>query len=142
MARNRYDIDETLEEQFDFRKLGRALVYVKPYTKKMLLALVLDWLLPAMVLDWLPLALAPVGLSLAAGLTLTLVAPNSLNVNLGAPLAITPAPPVEPLRPNAPLPPPREPASRPESLKFCLYFSLASMASLISASTVARGREY
>lgn len=42
MARNKYDIDETLEEQFDFRKLGRALVYVKPYTKKMLLALVLS----------------------------------------------------------------------------------------------------
>lgn len=42
MARNKYDIDETLEEQFDFRKLGRALVYVKPYTKKILLALVLS----------------------------------------------------------------------------------------------------
>ena len=36
MARNKYDIDETLEQSFDFSKLGRALVYVKPYAKKML----------------------------------------------------------------------------------------------------------
>ena len=41
MARNKYDIDETLEQSFDFSKLGRALVYVKPYAKKMLFVLLL-----------------------------------------------------------------------------------------------------
>ena len=41
MSRNKYDIDETLERSFDFSKLGRALVYVKPYTSKMLFVLFL-----------------------------------------------------------------------------------------------------
>lgn len=41
MARNKYDIDEELDRSFDFSKLGRALVYVKPYTKKMLFVLFL-----------------------------------------------------------------------------------------------------
>ncbi len=39
MARNKYDVDETLEQHFDFKKLKRALIYVKPYTKLMILAL-------------------------------------------------------------------------------------------------------
>lgn len=41
MQRNKYDIDETLEQSFDFSKLGRALVYVKPYAPKMLVVLLL-----------------------------------------------------------------------------------------------------
>ena len=41
MQRNKYDIDETLDQSFDFSKLGRALVYVKPYASKMLFVLVL-----------------------------------------------------------------------------------------------------
>ncbi len=35
MARNKYDIDEELDRSFDFSKLGRALVYVKPYAPRM-----------------------------------------------------------------------------------------------------------
>lgn len=42
MARNKFDVDETLETPFDFRHLKRALVYVKKYQKKMILALSLS----------------------------------------------------------------------------------------------------
>lgn len=42
MARNKFDVDETLETPFDFRHLKRALVYVKKYRKKMILALALS----------------------------------------------------------------------------------------------------
>lgn len=41
MQRNKYDIDEALEQSFDFTKLGRALVYVKPYAPRMLVVLIL-----------------------------------------------------------------------------------------------------
>ena len=41
MQRNKYDIDESLEQSFDFSKLGRALVYVKPYAPRMLIVLLL-----------------------------------------------------------------------------------------------------
>ena len=41
MSRNRYDIDETLEKKMDFSKLGRIGKYIKPYTARMVLALVL-----------------------------------------------------------------------------------------------------
>ncbi len=37
-SRNKYDIDEELEKGFDFSKLKRAIVYIKPYAKLMLLA--------------------------------------------------------------------------------------------------------
>lgn len=40
--RNKYDVDEALEKGFDFSKLKRSVVYVKPYAKLMLLALVLS----------------------------------------------------------------------------------------------------
>lgn len=42
MARNKFDVDENLETPFDFRHLKRALVYVKKYRKKMILALSLS----------------------------------------------------------------------------------------------------
>lgn len=42
MARNKFDVDETLETPFDFRHLKRALVYVKKYREKMILALSLS----------------------------------------------------------------------------------------------------
>lgn len=42
MARNKFDVDETLETPFDFRHLKRALVYVKKYRKKMIRALSLS----------------------------------------------------------------------------------------------------
>lgn len=42
MARNKFDVDETLETPFDIRHLKRALVYVKKYRKKMILALSLS----------------------------------------------------------------------------------------------------
>ncbi|MFG6392695.1 MAG: ABC transporter ATP-binding protein/permease [Lachnospiraceae bacterium] len=35
MARNRYDIDETLEDQFDIKQIKRLAGYIKPYKKKM-----------------------------------------------------------------------------------------------------------
>lgn len=42
MARNRYDIDETLETPFDLSHLKRSLDYAKKHWKKMLLALILS----------------------------------------------------------------------------------------------------
>ena len=42
MARNKFDVDETLETPFDIKHLKRALVYVKKYRKKMILALSLS----------------------------------------------------------------------------------------------------
>ena len=42
--RNKYDVDESLEQGFDFSKLKRSIVYVKPYAKLMLLALGLSML--------------------------------------------------------------------------------------------------
>lgn len=41
MARNRYDIDETLEDKFDINQLKRLAGYIKPYKKKMALVLFL-----------------------------------------------------------------------------------------------------
>ena len=41
MARNKYDVDETLEDKFDVKQLKRLVVYVKPYTKQLALALFL-----------------------------------------------------------------------------------------------------
>ncbi len=40
--RNKYDVDEELEKGFDFSKLKRSVIYVKPYAKLMLLALFLS----------------------------------------------------------------------------------------------------
>lgn len=42
MARNKYDVDEVLETPFDFTHLKRAMVYIKKYKGKMILALVLS----------------------------------------------------------------------------------------------------
>lgn len=42
MARNKFDVDENLETPFDIGHLKRALVYVKKYRKKMILALSLS----------------------------------------------------------------------------------------------------
>lgn len=42
MARNKFDVDETLETPFDIRHLKRALVYVRKYRKQMILALSLS----------------------------------------------------------------------------------------------------
>ena len=44
MARNKYDIDESIEKEFDFKKLKRAAVYMKPYLKLMVLALLVSFL--------------------------------------------------------------------------------------------------
>lgn len=42
MARNKFDVDETLETPFDFSHFKRAMVYVKRYKWKMILALTLS----------------------------------------------------------------------------------------------------
>ncbi|MBP3336747.1 MAG: ABC transporter ATP-binding protein [Ruminiclostridium sp.] len=42
MARNKFDVDETLETPFDFSHFKRAMVYVKRYKWKMILALMLS----------------------------------------------------------------------------------------------------
>lgn len=42
MARNKYDIDETLETPFNFAHFKRALVYVKKYRARIILALTLS----------------------------------------------------------------------------------------------------
>lgn len=44
MARNRFDVDERLESPFNIKHLMRSGVYMKPYTKKMIFALVLSLL--------------------------------------------------------------------------------------------------
>ena len=41
MARNKYDVDEIIEEQFDVHQLLRLGKYVAPHKKKMFLAAVL-----------------------------------------------------------------------------------------------------
>ena len=41
MARNKYDIDETLETEFNLSHLKRLGGYIKPYRKDMLLTIVL-----------------------------------------------------------------------------------------------------
>ncbi|MDE6387691.1 MAG: ABC transporter ATP-binding protein/permease [Lachnospiraceae bacterium] len=41
MARNKYDIDEMIEESYDIKQLGRMLKYVKPYRGQLALALFL-----------------------------------------------------------------------------------------------------
>ena len=42
MARNKFDIDETLESPFSFSHLKRAMKYVRRHAFKMILALVLS----------------------------------------------------------------------------------------------------
>lgn len=41
MARNKYDIDETLQTEFDFSQLKRLAAYIKPYRKDMVVAVFL-----------------------------------------------------------------------------------------------------
>lgn len=41
LARNRYDIDEILEDQFDIKQIKRLAGYIKPYKKKMAIVLFL-----------------------------------------------------------------------------------------------------
>ena len=41
MARNRYDMDEVLEDSFDVKQLKRLAGYIRPYTKRMVLVVVL-----------------------------------------------------------------------------------------------------
>ena len=41
MARNKYDVDEVLEDKFDLNQLKRLSHYVKPYAGQMALALFL-----------------------------------------------------------------------------------------------------
>ena len=41
MARNRYDVDENLEESFDFNQVKRLLSYIKPYRREMGLVILL-----------------------------------------------------------------------------------------------------
>ena len=48
MARNRYDVDESLEEKYDFKKLGRLGKYVKPHMKTMVGVIILMLLTAAL----------------------------------------------------------------------------------------------
>ena len=41
MARNKYDIDEVMEDKFDFSQLKRVFQYVKPYRGQLAFALFL-----------------------------------------------------------------------------------------------------
>ena len=52
MARNTYSQDETLERKFDFSKLKRALVYLKPHKAKLITAILLSSL--SSILSLLP----------------------------------------------------------------------------------------
>ena len=42
MARNKFDVDETLETPFDIRHLKRSLVYAARYKKRIALSLTLS----------------------------------------------------------------------------------------------------
>ncbi len=42
MARNKFDVDENLESPFSFKHLKRASVYIKPFQKKMITALLMS----------------------------------------------------------------------------------------------------
>lgn len=48
MARNRYDVDESLEEKYDFTKLGRLGKYVRPHMKTMVGVIILMLLTAAL----------------------------------------------------------------------------------------------
>lgn len=48
MARNKYDVDESLEEKYDFTKLGRLGKYVKPHMKTMVGVIILMLLTAAL----------------------------------------------------------------------------------------------
>lgn len=48
MARNKYDVDESLEEKYDFKKLGRLGKYVKPHMKTMVGVIILMLLTAAL----------------------------------------------------------------------------------------------
>lgn len=52
MARNTYSVDETLERKFDFTKLKRAFIYLKPHKAKLLMAILLSSL--SSILSLLP----------------------------------------------------------------------------------------
>ena len=41
MARNRYDVDEVLEDSFDINQLKRLAGYIKPYKKQMIFVVIL-----------------------------------------------------------------------------------------------------
>ena len=41
MARNKYDVDEVVEQKFDIKQLKRLVDYIRPYKGKMLFVLVL-----------------------------------------------------------------------------------------------------
>ena len=41
MARNKYDVDEILEDKFDVNQLKRLAGYIRPYKKQMLVVLFL-----------------------------------------------------------------------------------------------------
>lgn len=41
MARNKYDVDEVVEQKFDIKQLKRLVDYIRPYKRKMLFVLVL-----------------------------------------------------------------------------------------------------
>ena len=54
MARNKFDVDERLETPFDFKHFKRAMVYVKRYKWKMILALSLSAISAIVVSDVSP----------------------------------------------------------------------------------------
>ena len=41
MARNKYDIDETLESEFSFEQLKRLYHYIRPHKKEMIFTIIL-----------------------------------------------------------------------------------------------------
>ena len=42
MARNKYDVDETLETKFDMKQIKRLFSYVGRYRKKLIMTIMLD----------------------------------------------------------------------------------------------------
>ena len=43
MARNKYDVDESLESKFDLSQMARSMVYIKRYKKHFIASFLLIW---------------------------------------------------------------------------------------------------
>lgn len=90
MARNKYDIDETLETPFNLKHLKRSFVYIKKYRKLMIFALILSALgsimalfTPLITKESLDVAVPNKDISYLIKLTLLLVLAFVLSIAFG-----------------------------------------------------------
>ncbi len=67
MARNKYDVDEILEESFDFDQFKRLMAYLKPYRKRFFSVAVM--MLMALSFIFGPLRSVPMGVRVVTGIS-------------------------------------------------------------------------